>query len=173
MTSTHAVFFVDLQQNQIDPKWGIPQPDAFVAKMTTALADARAHGDLVVHIQHDGPADEPDAPFTYMWELILTPLPTERVFRKTVFSAFTENPDLLTHLHNHQIRDVTMIGVQSEYCIQANARAAHALGFTVHVPAGMHSTINGDIPAAEMTATIHAQLVAEGISERPYRAVRR
>ncbi|MFN7471456.1 MAG: hypothetical protein ACK5S9_07390, partial [Roseiflexaceae bacterium] len=66
MTSTHAVFFVDLQQNQIEPKWGIPQPDAFMAKMTTALADARAHGDLVVHIQHDGPADEPDAPYTFM-----------------------------------------------------------------------------------------------------------
>ena len=170
MTSTHAVFFVDLQQNQIDPQWGIPEPAAFMAKMTTALAEARAQGDLVVHIQHDGPADEPDAPFTFMWELILTPLPNERVFRKTVFSAFTENPDLLTHLHTHQIRDVTIIGVQSEYCIQANGRAAQAAGFTVHVPAGMHSTINGEIPASEVTATIHAQLIAEGISERPYRS---
>ncbi len=170
MSSTHAVFLVDLQQNQIDPKWGIPQPDAFMAKMTTALADARAHGDLVVHIQHDGPADEPDAPFTYMWELILTPLPNERVFRKTVFSAFTENPDLLTHLHDHHIRDVTIIGVQSEYCIQANARAARDAGFIVHVPAGMHSTLNGDIPAAQMSAQIHAELIVEGISERPFRS---
>ncbi len=168
MRTSHAVFFVDLQQNQIDPQWGIPQPDVFMARMHAALADARAHGDLVVHIQHDGPADEPDAPFTFMWELIQTPLPNERVFRKTVFSAFAENPDLLAHLQAHHVTDVTIIGVQSEYCIQANARAAQAAGFTVHVPAGMHSTLNGDVSAAEMTATIHAQLVAEGISERPY-----
>ena len=166
----HAVFFVDLQQNQIDPQWGIPEPAAFMAKMTTALADARAHGDLIVHIQHDGPADEPDAPFTFMWELILQPKPDEKVFRKTVFSAFTENPDLLTHLQAHHVTDVTIIGVQSEYCIQANARAAQAAGFAVHVPAGMHATLNGDIPAAQMTAQIHAELIAEGISERPYRS---
>jgi nicotinamidase-related amidase len=166
----HAVFFVDLQQNQIDPKWGIPDAPAFMTKMTHALAEARSHGDLVVHIQHDGPADEPDAPFTFMWELILTPNPEEKVFRKTVFSAFAENPDLLTHLHDHAVTDVTIIGVQSEYCIQANARAARDAGFTVHVPAGMHSTLNGDIPAAQMTAQIHAELIAEGISERPFRS---
>ena len=170
MRSSHAVFFVDLQQNQIDPQWGIPEPEAFMAKMTAALAEARAHGDLVIHIQHDGPADEPDAPFTFMWELILQPTPDEKVFRKTVFSAFAENPDLRAHLQEHLVTDVTIIGVQSEYCIQANARAAHAAGFTVHVPAGMHSTINGDVPAAQMTAHIHAELIAEGISERPYRS---
>ncbi len=88
MPTTHAVFFVDLQQNQIDPTYGIPEPQGFMEKMTAALATARAAGDLVIHIQHDGPADEPDAPFTFMWELILTPAAGERVYRKAVLSAF-------------------------------------------------------------------------------------
>lgn len=169
MSTHHAVFFVDLQQNQIDPRYGIPEPAAFMEKMTAALADARARGDLVIHIQHDGPADEADAPFTFMWELILTPLAHEKVYRKTVFSAFTENPDLHAQLQAAQIRDVTIIGVQSEYCIQANARAAHALGYHVHVPADMHSTLNGDLPAAQVRADIQAQLVAEGIDPTPFR----
>lgn len=169
MTTHHAVFFVDLQQNQIDPTYGIPEPAAFMEKMTTALADARARGDLVIHIQHDGPADEPDAPFTFMWELILTPLPGETVYRKTVFSAFTENPALLSQLRAHSITDVTIIGVQSEYCIQANARAAHAAGFHVHVPADMHSTLNGERPAAVVSAEIQAALVAKGIDPHPFR----
>mgnify|MGYP006165424759 CR=1 FL=1 len=53
MTTNHAVFFVDLQQNQFDPRYGIYNADTFLAQMTEALAEARQQGDLVIHIQHD------------------------------------------------------------------------------------------------------------------------
>jgi nicotinamidase-related amidase len=159
MTSNHAVFFVDLQQNQFDPRYGIYNADTFLVQMTEALAAARQQGDLVIHIQHDGPAGDMDEPFSAAWQLVLPVASHEKIYRKTVFSAFSENPELVDYLQSHGITHVTIIGVQSEYCIQANARAARAAGFAVHVPRGMHSTAD-----AQVVADIHATLVAEGFS---------
>ena len=164
MTTNHAVFFVDLQQNQFDPRYGIYNADTFLVQMTEALAEARQQGDLVIHIQHDGPAGEMDEPFSEAWQLVLPVAPHEKIYRKTVFSAFTENPEIVDQLKANGITHVTIIGVQSEYCIQANAHAARDAGFVVHVPRGMHSTAD-----AQVVADVHAALVAEGFREQTYR----
>ena len=51
MTTNHAVFFVDLQQNQFDPRYGIYNADTFLVQMTEALAEAQddeAEEDILV-----------------------------------------------------------------------------------------------------------------------------
>jgi nicotinamidase-related amidase len=53
--------------------------------------------------------------------------------------------------------------MQSEYCVQATARAARAAGFDVVLAAGAHATYDDAAPAAEISAQVEQGLVSDGV----------
>jgi nicotinamidase-related amidase len=61
---------------------------------------------------------------------------------------------------------VIVAGMQSEYCVQATARAARAAGFDVVVAAGAHATYDDAAPAPEISARVEQGLVSDGVEVR-------
>jgi hypothetical protein len=138
-------FFVDLQQNQFDPRCGNRQRRHVFGADAWRPVEARQQGDLVIHIQHDclQPAtmDEPFKPTLGKLKFAGSP-PRKNLTANRYLVPSPKARQSLDYPQSHgQSRMSQLVGVQSErYRIAANARAARAAGFAGHVPRGMHST---------------------------------
>jgi nicotinamidase-related amidase len=94
--------------------------------------------------------------------------------RKTTQNVFESNPELAKTLTDANIDTIELIGMQSEYCVQASARGAKAAGFKVLLQPNLHATFHDGTPATnepgssfevsatELAAQVHASLVADG-----------
>lgn len=171
--SVTAFMLVDVQQNMFAGPWPVAVAADLAPRLESTLSDARTHGDVVVHVQNDGPEGDIDEPFSEGWELVFPPADGEIVVRKTVQDAFESNPDLAQRLKDRGIEHLVVAGVQSEMCVQATALGALAAGFRVTVPRVLHGTynewdLNGAEPgtgksASEISDEVQAKLEAAGV----------
>lgn len=148
--STTALLIIDVQQALIDE--GPADPDAFLGRVSTLLAEARAQGVAVVFIQHDGPAGDTLFPGEPGWEIhpAVRPLAGETVFRKRYNSAFQDTP-LQGWLQARGIGRLVVVGMQTEYCVDASLKSALERGYKVTMPEGGHTTCaNGDLRAEQI-----------------------
>lgn len=160
---TTALLLVDVQRNMLEGNVPVPAAQAARDAIESLLARARTARALVVHVQNDGAAGDPDVPFTTGWELVFEPQTGEIVVRKQVQDTFAANPDLAPALRARGVDQVIVAGMQSEFCITATSRAAHRLGFGAVLAAGAHATYDGREPAAAISARVESELRAEGV----------
>lgn len=142
-----ALLVVDVQSAFVAGDAAVPDATRLVDRVTDLVGRAREAGALVVHLQNDGPAGEPDEPGTPGWELHLPVRtgPTETVIRKSEDDGF-EKTSLEAELSAAGVRALAVCGVMSEMCVLATARRALELGYRVVLPHDAHATY--DIPAA-------------------------
>jgi nicotinamidase-related amidase len=169
-----ALFVVDVQHNMVEGPWSVPDSESFLAKFAARIDLAREAGWPVVFVQNDGPEGDIDEPGSEGWQLWFTTEPADRVVRKTTQNVFESNPSLAAELAADGVEAVELIGMQSEYCVQASARGAKAAGFKVVLQPELHATFHDGTPATnepgssykvsatELAAQVHAGLVADG-----------
>lgn len=169
-----ALLVVDVQRNMVEGPWSVPQSEAFLAKFEARISKARQDGWPVIFVQNDGPEGDVDEPGSEGWQLWFTPEAGERVVRKTTQNVFESNPSLAAELAADGIEAVELIGMQSEYCVQASARGAKVEGFRVSIQPDLHATFHDGTPATnlpgatyevsatELAAKVHAGLVEDG-----------
>ena len=148
--STTALLIIDVQQALIDE--GPADPDAFLGRVSTLLAEARATGVPVVYIQHDGPSGDALFPGEPGWPIhpAVSPREGEPVFQKRYNSAFLGTP-LLGWLQERGITRLVIVGMQTENCMDASIKSAFEHGFKVVVPEGAHTTCaNGELTAPQI-----------------------
>jgi nicotinamidase-related amidase len=144
-----ALMIVDVQANMFFGPWPIPEANELLRRIGDRLLQARLNGELVVHVQNDGPDGEMDAPGEPWWELVLHPTDKELVVRKTTQNVFESNPDLANELRAHGVEEIELVGVQSDLCLLQSSKGAHAMGFAVKVERSMHATYDGGYPGSE------------------------
>jgi nicotinamidase-related amidase len=159
----------------VEGQWSVPDSEAFLAKFEARIHEARKAGWAVIFVQNDGPEGDVDEPGSEGWQLWFTPADGERVVRKTTQNVFESNPTLAVELKDAGIHSIELIGMQSEYCVQASARGAKANGFNVLLQPQLHATFHDGTPAtnlpgstyevsaADLAAKVRADLVADGI----------
>ena len=169
-----ALFVVDVQHNMVEGPWSVPDSEGFLAKFADRIDQARQTGWPVVFVQNDGPEGDVDVPGSEGWQLWFEPREGDRVVRKTTQNVFESNPDLAQRLKDADIDTIELIGMQSEYCVQASARGAKAAGFSVLLQPQLHATFHDGTPATnepgasyeisatDLAAQVHASLVADG-----------
>jgi nicotinamidase-related amidase len=168
-----ALLVVDVQENMVVGKYSVPGAPAFLALFEERIELARNSGDSVIWVQNDGPEGDIDEPFSDGWQLHFTPAPEELVVRKQTQDVFESNPDLATQLRDAGVETVELIGMQSEYCVQASARGAKAAGFNVLLNPQLHATFHDGTPATNFSETyensatdlakrVHDSLIADG-----------
>jgi len=154
---------VDVQRNMLEGSGAIPAAAQITSELGQLLDSARACGAVVVHVQNDGTAGDPDEPGTPGWELFFPPTASEIVVRKDSQDAFESNPDLAERLRALGVDRVVIGGMQSEYCILDTSRGASRAGFSVVLPSGAHATYDGDESACEISAQIESTLEQDGV----------
>ena len=133
---------IDVQKWGFTGDWPVYDSDALLARIQKRVSEARANGELIVHVQNDAPEGELDAPGQPFWPLMIDPIGDEWLVNKTTKDTFETNPDLAQRLRDAGIDELELVGCQSENCVRSTALGAKAEGFKVSLPEGLHGTYN-------------------------------
>jgi len=114
------------------------------ANIKALIAQARESGVEVVYVRHDdGPGtgfSAGDEEFQIFGEF--APLPGERIFDKTVNSALHPSVGLSKYLADKGERQLMVVGMQTDFCIDATIKSGFDLGYEMIVPEHTNSTFD-------------------------------
>ncbi|MBR4426740.1 MAG: isochorismatase family protein, partial [Spirochaetales bacterium] len=124
----------------------------FIERVVKLVETARQNNVEVIFVQHDaGPGSgfsvgDPD----FEIDAHVTPAKGEKVFIKTINSCFG-NKDFLDYMYSLEDKRVMVVGLQTNWCIDATVKSAFERGFEVIIPDGTNSTFDNDYMSAETT----------------------
>ncbi|ROM70720.1 cysteine hydrolase [Pseudomonas brassicacearum] len=154
-----ALLIIDVQNGLCSGEEECFDIQRIIRTINDLSAKVRALGLTVILVQHE----ELEGSLTHgsgAWQLaddLLTAADDLRV-RKTTPDAFYQT-DLLSLLQARGIDRLVICGLQTDYCINATVRQAHALGYDVVLAADAHSTVaNGSMAAEQIIANHNNRL---------------
>ncbi len=159
---------IDMQKGLIDEE--LYDCESFMENCIRLIDAARKKHVEVIYAQHDaGPGSGltiGDKGFEIADEV--RPEPGEKVFIKTINSCFG-NKELKKYLKKYlkkqEDRRLMIIGLQTNYCIDATVKSAFERGFEVIVPEGTNSTFDNDYMNAETTVRYYNEDVWEELAD--------
>ena len=160
--SIPALLIIDVQQGLDNSSWGQrnnPDAEANIARLLNLW---RNHHRPVIHVQHCSTNSasplRPGQPGNAFKPEVL-PISGERVFQKTVNSAFIDT-GLESYLRSEQINKLVIVGLTTDHCVSTSVRMAGNLGFEVILVSDATATferqdINGKHISADEMHRIH------------------
>ena len=151
-----GLLVIDLQRGMFMSAERPYDGEGVLARVSALLERARGRGAPVLHVQHDGgPGDLLGKPEPG-WEIHpdVAPRPDEPVIGKTRCSAFA-GTELNAHLRRRGITRLVIAGMQTEYCIDTNCRAAFDLGYKVVLAEDGHTTFDTPVLSAAQIIAHH------------------
>ncbi len=80
----------------------------------------------------------------------MAPEAGEKIFVKTASNSFT-NKDFAAYMEKQEDKRLMIIGLQTNYCIDATVRSAFERGFQIIIPEGTNSTFDNEYMTGETT----------------------
>jgi nicotinamidase-related amidase len=155
-----VLLMVDVQRNMLEPPLPVPDAGPVGVAIRDVLDRARAAGAPVVHVRNNGPDDAPDAPGSAGWELVHEVRDGEHVVDKWEPDSFAETGlDKLLPPGS----PVIVVGMQSDFCVQATCLAALRRGREVTLVRDAHATYDDEVHAAEAARRVEDELRAAGV----------
>lgn len=124
----------------------------FLQKIAALISICRKSGAEVVYIQNDGGKGSLLEAGTAGFEICgeVAPKSGEKVITKRYSSAFLQT-ELDPYLKKKGIQNLILVGMQTEYCIDATCKSAFEHGFRVLIPEGTFTTFdNAPFSAAQL-----------------------
>jgi nicotinamidase-related amidase len=132
---------IDIQKALIDED--LYDMRGFLDRICRIIEAARENGAEVIFVKHDaGPGtgfSDGDEGFEFTEEI--SPLDREKVFVKTINSCFG-NRDFTAYLSDSGDSDLMIVGLQTDFCIDATVKSAFERGYRVIIPQGTNSTFD-------------------------------
>jgi nicotinamidase-related amidase len=168
MTNT-ALLMIDVQRNMFELEPAVADGLDLLVSLAGLITRARAARAPVIFVRNCGGAGDPDEPGTTGWELspALPRQAGDPIVDKKKPDAF-EGTNLQTLLKARGVRQLVIAGLQSEFCVQATCRGAHARGYSVMLASDAHGTYDGadgGPSALDIIARENAALVADEVVE--------
>lgn len=153
---------IDMQKGLVDED--LYDYENFLDRTLRLVEAARKNGIEVIFMQHDAGPGSGMSAGDEAFEMIdeLRPEPGEKVFVKTINSCFS-NRDLKAYLEQQEDKRLMVIGLQTNYCIDATVKSAFERGFDVIIPEGTNSTFDNNYMSAETTVRYYNEDVWEEI----------
>ena len=134
--------------------------ESFLENVKKLIATARKNKVEIIYFQHD---DGPDSGFSVGDEAFeiseeVTPAEGEKVFIKEINSCFG-NKEFAAYMEAQGDKDLMIIGLQTNFCIDATIKSAYEKGFHVYVPEGANSTFDNDYMTGETTYRYYNEFV--------------
>ena len=153
---------IDMQKALMDDE--LYNRDGLLKNVASIIAAARANGVEVIYVQHDaGPGtgfSMGDEAFEIADEV--APQAGEKVFVKTINSCFG-NKDFTAYLEAAKDDTLMIVGLQTNFCIDATVKSAFERGYDVIVPEGAHSTFDNPYMTGETTCAYYFNEVWPGL----------
>ncbi len=160
MNATTALLMIDAQVNMFAAHNPVYASERLLTTLRTLLARARNAGIFVVYVQNNGGPGDPDQPETPGWQIHpdLTPRESDLVIQKWTPNAFYQT-SLQEELATQGIKQVILMGMQTEYCIDTTCRQAFALDYQVILVKDGHSTYDTNLLSAAQVIAHHNTLL--------------
>lgn len=134
--------------------------ESFINNITELINTARSNNVEVIYIQHD---DGPGSGFSIGDEAFeiadqVAPNKDEKVFVKTINSCFG-NHDFAEYLKDTGEKELMIIGLQTNFCIDATVKSAFERGYRVIIPAESNSTFDNNYMDAETTYKYYNEMM--------------
>ena len=155
---------IDMQKGLVDEE--LYAYDTFTER-TAQLVDAARKNDVeVVFVQHDAGPGSSMSVGDEAFEIIdrIAPKEGEKVFIKTINSCFG-NRDFKQYMKQQTDRRLMIIGLQTNYCIDATVKSAFERGYEVIIPEGTNSTFDNDYMSAETTVRYYNEDIWEELAD--------
>ena len=141
---------IDVQKGITDER--LYDFDGFIKNVTSIIDAARKNNVEVIYVQHD---DGPGTGFSFGdkdFEIAdqVAPKENEKIFIKTINSCFGNN-NLANYLRESREKDLMIVGLQTNFCIDASVKSAFERGYKVIIPKGTNSTFDNDYMDRETT----------------------
>ena len=155
---------IDMQKGLVDED--LYAFDTFLDRTVRLVDCARQKSVEVIFVQHDaGPSSGmsvEDEAFGIVDQLV--PKEGEKVFVKTINSCFG-NKGFKQYMKRQEDKRLMIIGLQTNYCIDATVKSAFERGFTVIIPEGTNSTFDNDYMTGETTYRYYNEDVWEEMAD--------
>ena len=151
---------IDMQKGLVDED--LYAFDTFTERTTQLVDIARKNNVEVIFVQHDAGPNSGMSVGDEAFEIIdrIAPKEGEKVFVKTINSCFG-NKDLKQYLKQQTDKRLMIIGLQTNYCIDATVKSAFERGYEVIIPEGTNSTFDNDYMSGETTIRYYNEDVWE------------
>jgi nicotinamidase-related amidase len=164
---TTGLLVIDLQRGMFMDTAKPHDGEGVLWRAAALLERARSRGAPVLHVQHDGGPDDPllgkPGPG---WEIHpdVAPRRGEPVIGKNRCSAFP-GTDLDAQLKRLGITRLVVAGMQTEYCIDTNCRAAADRGYKVVLAKDGHTTFDSPVLSASQIIDHHNRVLGGSFVE--------
>ena len=142
--------------------------EAFMDRNIRLIDAARKNNVEVIFVQHDAGEGSGFSAGDEDFEIDprVAPKEGEKVFVKTINSCFG-NKEFKAYMEQQEDKRLMVIGLQTNYCIDATVKSAFERGFEVIVPEGTNSTFDNDYMTGETTVAYYNEDVWDGVAELP------
>ena len=153
---------VDMQKGIVDEE--LYDYENFMNRTVTLIDAARKNNVEVIFVQHDAGEDSGLSVGDEDFEIIdeIRPKEGEKVFIKKINSCFG-NKDFREYMEKQEDKRLMIIGLQTNYCIDATVKSAFERGFEVIIPEGTNTTFDNDYMTGETTVRYYNDDVWEEI----------
>ena len=134
-----------------------------VYRIKTLIKEARNNNIEVIYVRHDVGVKQKLTKGALGYEIYeeFQPMPNERVFDKNVNSAFRDT-GLLEYLHEKDEDTIIIVGLQTDYCIDATVKCGFEHGLKMIVPANTNSTFDNAYMTAEKSYRYYNEFMWNG-----------
>ena len=141
---------VDMQKGIADSE--LYNYETFMDRTVRLIVAARKNHVEVVFVQHDAGPESGLSAGDEAFEIAdqAAPEKGEKVFVKTINSCFG-NKDFTRYMEQQEDKRLMIIGLQTNWCIDATVKSAFERGYRVIIPEETNSTFDNDYMTGETT----------------------
>lgn len=134
--------------------------DEFVVNVKSLINSARENNIEVIYVRHDDGECSELSKGKDGFEIFeeLKPQVYEKIFDKYVNSAFRET-GLLEYLKEKNEKDIVIVGIQSDLCIDATIKCGFEHKFNIIVPQYANTTIDSEFMSKEKTYKYYNEFI--------------
>lgn len=135
----------------------------FVFNVKDIINKARENSIEVIYIRHDAGIGSELTKGTEGFEIYeeFKSFKGEKIFDKNFNSAFKET-GLLEYLKRKGENEIIIVGLQTDYCIDATIKCGFEHGFNIIVPAHANTTVDNEFMTAEQSYKYHNEFMWNG-----------
>lgn len=152
-----ALLIIDVQNAMVNVNQPVYRASETIKNIQKLIKKARTSNISVIYVQHNEVGSE----FEYgkkTWEIAdeVKPNDEDIIIHKIFSDAFKET-NLKQVLDSQLIKNLVIVGMQSDYCINATSLRAVKLGYSVTIIKDAHSTWGDNgLSASEIIEKYHA-----------------
>ena len=155
---------IDMQKGIVDEE--LCAFDTFMDRTVRLIDAARKNNTEVIFVQHNAGEGSGLSVGDEDFEIIdrIRPKQGEKVYVKTINSCFG-NSDFKAYMKQQEDKRLMIVGLQTNYCIDATVKSAFERGYEVIIPEGTNSTFDNDYMTGETAVRYYNEDVWEGLAD--------